>query len=201
MRAPRPASLPARTPPSLQGAAGWARARLLARILVLLMPPLFGSTALAQGALDPANEYRLKAAFLFNFATFTEWPKNDSTSLLACVYGDAPFGAHLDAIVGRKVGTRSFQVQRVSSVDALDGCQLVFITRPMIGNLGRVLDRLEGRAVLTVADSPGAMENGVMLNMDSSAGRISFSANLAAARRQGLGLSSKLLNLATEIKQ
>jgi hypothetical protein len=45
------------------------------------------------------------------------------------------------------------------------------------------------------------MENGVMLNMDSSAGRISFSANLAAARRQGLGLSSKLLNLATEIKQ
>ncbi len=176
------------------------RARLL-RILAVLVPTLFGSTALAQDAPNSADEYRLKAAFLFNFATFTQWPKHDNTSLLLCVYGDAPFGHHLHAIAGRMVGARSLQVHRISSVDTLGGCNMVFITRPMIGNLGRVLDNLNGRPVLTVADSPGAMENGVMLNMDSSAGRISFSANLASARRQGLTLSSKLLNLATEIKQ
>ncbi len=71
----------------------------------------------------------------------------------------------------------------------------------MIGNLGRVLDGVDGQPVLTVADSPGALASGVVLNMDSSAGQIRFSVNLAAARRQGLGLSSKLLNLATEIKR
>ena len=54
---------------------------------------------------------------------------------------------------------------------------------------------------LTVADSPGALDAGVMLNMDSASGRISFAANLAAARRQGLGLSARLLNLATEVRQ
>ena len=92
-------------------------------------------------------------------------------------------------------------MQRISSVSALDDCQIVFITRSMIGNLARVLDRVDGLPVLTVADSPGAMESGVMLNMDSSSGRIGFSANLAAARRNGLVLRSKLLNLAIEIKQ
>lgn len=77
----------------------------------------------------------------------------------------------------------------------------MFVARPAISNLGRVLDSVRDRPILTVADSPGALEGGVMLNMDSSAGRIRFSANLEAARRSGLGLSSKLLSLATEIKR
>ena len=87
------------------------------------------------------------------------------------------------------------------SVDALDGCEMVFATRPMIGNLARVLDRIGQRAVLSVADSPGALDAGVMLNMDSSSGRISFAANLATARRQGIALSARLLKLATEVRQ
>lgn len=187
--------------PPWRSSAGWGKLHLLARTLAVLLWAVFESAALAQGALDPAEEYRLKAVFLFNFAAFTHWPENDSVSLWVCVYGDTPLGAHVDAIAGRKVGKRNLQVQILSSVDALDGCDVVFIARRLIGNLPRVLDRLDGRAVLTVADSPGAMRNGVMLNMDSSTGRISFSANLAAARQQGLELSSKLLKLATEVRQ
>lgn len=187
---------PAHPPPAL--AALRLRRALLAWGFTLLLVMQAGAAHADEG---PADEYRLKASFLFNFATFTTWPGGGGETLSMCVYGDDPFGAHLDAIAGRKVGERRVQVQRATSVDALDGCQLVFVARPMIGNLGRVLDRINGRPVLTVADSPGAMESGVMLNMDSSAGRITFSANLAAARRHGLGLSSKLLNLATEIKQ
>ncbi len=160
-----------------------------------------GSVAFAQPSGGPADEYRLKAAFLFNFATFTTWPESGDTRLAVCVYGDDPFGVHLDTIAGRKVGERTLRVLRVSTVDALDACQMVFVTRAMIGNLGRVLDRVDGRPVLIVADSPGAIEHGVMLNMDSSAGRIGFSANLAAARRRGLAISARLLNLAIEIKQ
>ena len=105
----------------------------------MLVSAACASAALAQDALDPTDEYRLKAAFLFNFATFTQWPKDNSASLLVCIYGHAPFGPHLDAIAGRKVGGRSLQVLRVNSVDSLDGCQLVFVTRAVIGNLARVL--------------------------------------------------------------
>lgn len=162
---------------------------------------LLASAAIAQSGDGPADEYRIKAAFLVNFASFTTWPETSAEMLSLCVYGDDPFGAHLDAVVGRKVGQRSLRVVRASSVDALDGCEMVFVSRAMIGNLGRVLDRIARRPVLIVADSPGAVDNGVMLNMDSGAGRISFSANLAAARDHGLTLSARLLNLASEVKQ
>ena len=194
---------PTRRPPP------WSHVRVLPwpirllRLLACTSVLLGAATAsLAQPAEGAADEYRLKAAFLLNFATFTTWPEGVGDTLEVCVYGGDPFGAHLDQIAtARKAGTRALRVARVNSVDALDDCQMVFVARGMIGNLARVLDRIEGRAALTVADSPGALDAGVMLNMDSASGRISFAANLAAARRQGLGLSARLLNLATEVRQ
>jgi hypothetical protein len=147
------------------------------------------------------DEYRLKAAYLFNFASFTEWPGAASDTLTVCIYGDDPFGPNLDAIAGKSVGTRRIRIHRASSVDGLADCQLVFITRAVIGNLPRLMDTLGSAPVLTVADSPGAMQRGVMLNMDSTQGKVTFSANLAAARRQKLNLSAKLLSLATEVNQ
>lgn len=172
--------------------------RLRASIFGLL---LAAAATPAHPAEIVADEYRVKASFLLNFATFTTWPASGDETLSICVYGQDPFGTHLDTLSARKVGERGVQVRRVGSVGALDGCQLVFVARPAISNLGRVLDSVRDRPILTVADSPGALEGGVMLNMDSSAGRIRFSANLEAARRSGLGLSSKLLSLATEIKR
>lgn len=194
-----PSPTPERSARRLRRLHAHARTSLLAGLSALL---LCTSTAFAGGPLDAAEEYRLKAAFLFNFASFATWPGTAEDAKLAlCVYGEDPFGAHLDALEGRQAGKRSVQVQRVHSVDALDGCEMVFVTRPMIGNLARVLDRIGQRAVLSVADSPGALDAGVMLNMDSSSGRISFAANLAAARRQGIALSARLLKLATEVRQ
>jgi hypothetical protein len=99
------------------------------------------------------------------------------------------------------VGRRSLQMMRVNSVDSLGACQIVFITRPVIDNLQRVLDTLNGKPVLTVADSPGSMHQGVALNMGTRQNKVTFEANLAAARGNGLHLSSKLLNLASEVRQ
>lgn len=150
---------------------------------------------------DEISEYRLKAAFVFNFATFTEWPAEIGNVLRLCVYGSDPFGANLDSLQGREVGTRRIEVQRRASMDKLAECQLVFITRSGIGNLPRILDNLGASPVLTVADTPGAMQQGVALNMETDRDRITFTANLAAARQHGLTLSAKLLRLATEVLQ
>ena len=146
-------------------------------------------------------EYRLKAAFLYNFAAFTEWPSEVGNSLNLCVYGPDPFGEHLDNLRGKSVGKRTLSVSRASSVERLGSCQIVFITRPVIGNLPRVLDALNGRPVLTIADSPGAMRQGVVLNMGSEQNRVTFEVNLVAARDNGLNLSSQLLRLATEVRK
>ena len=155
------------------------------------------STAVA----DNLAEYRVKAAFLVNFATFTEWPAGGGSTLNLCVYGPDPFGEDLDKFRSRNIGGRSLVTTRVVSVDKLVNCQVVFITRPVIDNLQRVLDTLSGKPVLTVADSPGAMHQGVILNMGTKQNKVTFEANLAAARSNGLNLSSKLLSLASEVKQ
>lgn len=150
---------------------------------------------------DNLPEYQIKAAFWANFATFTVWPENVGNTLNLCVYGPDPFGTSLDNLQNRMIGRRSLTVTRVSSVNELGNCQIVFITRPVIDNLLRVLDNVDGKPVLTIADSPGAMRQGVIINMGTKLSKVTFEANLAAARGNGLNLSSKLLSLASEVKQ
>lgn len=150
---------------------------------------------------DSTEEYRIKAAFLYNFASFTEWPASLGNTLNLCIYGPDPFGEDLDKLIGRSVAGRNLSVRRTNSVEALSGCQIVFISRPAIANLPHVLDSLNGKPVLTVADSTGAARQGVTLNMGTAQNRVQFEANLAAARNNGLVLSAKLLRLATEVHQ
>ena len=169
-----------------------------------LLPALLAWVALC--VVSPAHseelpEYRLKAAFLYNFAVFTEWPADVGGTLNLCVYGGDPFGAEVDPLNGKKVGERSLAVQRKSTLESLKGCQIVFVAAPAIGQLPRVLELLRGQSVLTVADSSGALQQGVALNMGVAQGRVTFEANLAAARAMRLNLSSKLLRLATEVVQ
>ena len=92
-------------------------------------------------------------------------------------------------------------MQRKVGIDALKGCQIVFIAPAAAAQLPRVLDALDGQTVLTVADSAGAARQGVALNMAVNQNKVSFEANLKAARAAKLNLSSKLLRLATEVIQ
>jgi hypothetical protein len=146
-------------------------------------------------------EYRLKAAIVYNFIAFTEWPAEVGTTLDLCIHGKDPFGAEIDGLNGRAVGNRSIVLRRTGPGDTLKNCQVVFVTTSAIDSLPRLLDSLRDRPVLTVADSPGAMRRGVILNMNLAQDRVAFEANLQAARSAGLLLSSKLLRLATEVLQ
>lgn len=150
---------------------------------------------------DSIAEYQLKAAFLYNFASFTEWPAEQGNILNLCVYGPDPFGQALENMQGRSVAGRKLAVRRTNSVDGLENCQIVFITHPVIGNLPRVLDSLSGKPVLTVADTPGAARRGVAMNMITEQNKVQFETNPGAARSNQLIISSKLLRLAKEIYQ
>jgi hypothetical protein len=157
----------------------------------------FAPTALS----DDLPEYRLKAAFLYNFALFTEWPADTGATLTLCVYGRDPFGEEIDALQGKPVGARRIVVRRVTTIEGLTVCQVVFIVSPSGDGIPRVLSTLRGTSVLTVADAPGAARQGVALNMNVVNSKITFEANLTAVRAANLRLSSKLLSLATEVLQ
>ena len=173
------------------------RARRLLPALCVLVLLSWWSGARAQ----ESTEYRIKAAFLYNFARFTDWPTAVPDVLHLCVYGEDPFDEALDDLVGKRIGQRKLVVQHKSIGDSLLPCQLVFIAPRAMRSLPRVLDSLRGTAVLTVADSPGACQKGVMLNMAVVQGKVRFEANLQAAHAAQLRLSSQLLRLATEVIQ
>ena len=88
-----------------------------------------------------------------------------------------------------------------SSLETLKECQIVFIAASVAGQVPRVIDTVRGLPVLVIADTPGSLRQGVMLNMALFQGRVTFEANLTAARNARLTLSSKLLRLATEVVQ
>lgn len=161
------------------------------------------SIALASNAhADESGEYMLKAAFLYNFAIFTSWPERNMDNFNLCIYGKDPFNRDFDSLMQKKnINERKVIIHRMNTTDRLDQCQLVFISRAAIGDLAGVINSIKDKPVLTVADSPGVSEQGVVLNMNVKDDKITFEANLNRARKAGLNLSSQLLRLATEVHQ
>jgi hypothetical protein len=167
---------------------------LLRTLLVLLL--FLPGMASAQ-----APEYDLKAAFLFNFAKFVEWPasafSNERAPLTICVYGEDPFGSTLDAVVqGERVGERSLLVQRPDSVDDLGECHVLFVCRSERDRLDEVMKKVEGEPVLTVADTDGFLRAGGVINFILEGSKVRFLIDQEAAERSGLRISSKLMRLA-----
>jgi hypothetical protein len=170
--------------------------------MALLRTVLIGLLLLLPGlASAQAPEYDLKAAFLFNFAKFVEWPASafpgERTPLTICVYGEDPFGRTLDTVVqGERVGERGLAVQRPDGLDDLDACHVLFVCRSEKDRLEEVLAQVEGKPVLTVADTDGFLRAGGIINFILEGSKVRFLIDQEAAERSGLRISSKLMRLA-----
>ena len=180
-------------PMPFKSVAFWRVARLIWLTLLMFSAPCIKAQEL--------SEYRIKVAFLYNFALYTEWPDSVGKTLTLCIHGADPFGKELDELQGKRVGGRQLVLQRKASIDMLKECQLVFLPAQAIARLPRVLDELVDHPTLVVTDSPGAARQGAALNMVVNQQKITFEANWRAARAARLKLSSNLLRLATDVYQ
>jgi hypothetical protein len=170
----------------------------LLRCVAVFCAALFASNALPATG-DSFAEYELKAGYIYNFITFTEWPEAVPSVITLCVYGQDPFGASLDNLQGKKVGQRSLAVSRINSVDQVSVCQAVFVSMEAISNLARLEQVIAETPVLLIADSPGAALAGVAINLVNEGDKVSFEINLKSAQKHGLNLSYRLLQLAREV--
>ena len=150
-----------------------------------------------------APEYRVKAAFLYNFALLTEWPTNAFASanapLVIGVLGTDPFGPGLEQTLRhRKIGPRPVRIARFARVEEVKGCQVLFINPAEAAELPAILAALAGRSILTVGETENFACHGGMIGLvrraDSS---IALRINVDAVATANLKLSSKLLRLAT----
>lgn len=169
--------------------------------LKCLLPALLALVCAAAAAAPPVPEYELKAAFLYNFALFVDWPgegrAEGSPTLPLCVIGRDPFGPALDVLEGKAVRAQKIEVRRLDWTEGAAECRILFIAASEQGRLARILGAVAGRPVLTVADSEDWLDQGVMINLSRRQARLAFDINLGAARQAGLRISSKLLRLAS----
>lgn len=150
------------------------------------------------------DEYAVKAAFLYNFAKFVEWPPEKFASadapLVICIAGDNPFGPALGAVAGKRVENHPVEVRHLPTATGLDPCHIVFVGRADQGRYKPMLARLTRLPILTVSDIGDFTQAGGMIGLIEADQRIRFVINLTAARRANLKLSSQLLKLATTVE-
>lgn len=150
------------------------------------------------------SEYQVKAAFLFNFAEFADWPPGSYASpnspFLVCVIGQDPFGPILDEyLLRKKIGDHPVQIGRFPNLKDLTqprSCQIVFLSASVGRRLREVIDSFHGSSVLLVGDTPNFAAAGGAIEFTLEENHVRFTINLDAAERAGLRLSSKLLSLA-----
>lgn len=149
-------------------------------------------------------EYRVKGAFLYNFAKFVDWPTNAFASAEApfviAVLGDESVMQTLQQPVkGKSIGNRATQVRWIADGARIEPCQILFVAQSKTQQFTRILAALGSAPVLLVGESPGFIAGGGAISFTNDAGSVRFEINAAAAERAGLKISSKLLRVATVV--
>jgi hypothetical protein len=160
---------------------------------------LCGSVANPQDVTEPS----LKAAFIYNFAKFTEWPAevlSGAAPFNACVLGDVPISDALERSVrGRQLTGHAITVQRVAPDGPLKSCHLLYISGLKTTQLAGVVEAIKGAPMLTISDMDDFAQLGGIVHVFVENGKMRFDLNLEVARRMRLQLSSKLLALAARV--
>lgn len=170
------------------------------------MRPLLGFGMIAVTVLTGAapgqkfNEYQVKAAFIFNFASFIEWPRSAFRSpddpFTICVLGRNPFGHALETLVeGRVVDGRSFVVRQAADVSDVNGCHILFIGSSERLRFRSILEGLKNNSVLPVGDTSDFIAAGGVVAFRLEDGKVRIEIDARAAKARNLRVSSRLLSL------
>jgi len=178
--------------------------RRFLRNLAVLLSLLAGLWQRVGAADEQSLEYQVKAAFLLNFAKFTEWPSSAFRSadapLSICILGDDPFDGVLDQMIrGEAINGRKLAVLQIKRQPRPQTCQVLFMGKTQ-KDIRRTLADL-GSGVLTVGEEESFLREGGMITFVIENRRTRFDVNPTAADSAGLKLSSKLLSVARTVKK
>lgn len=171
--------------------------RAMARLCLLAPALLVPAPARAENS-APA----VKAAFVYNFAKFVEWPEGtfpDPRSPLDLCVAGAGLDGHLQRLEGREAQGHPIRVRSLGSHDSPAGCHVLLLEAGP-GERAQMLQAVGGKAVLTIADSSDFPREGGMIGLFVAANRVQFAVNLGAAQGAGLKLSARMLQLAQSVQ-
>jgi hypothetical protein len=173
------------------------RARQLLHAAVGMMGLWLALGAAAAPALDDAQ---LRAAFIYRFAQFTQWPPPPLREFTYCVAGNAAMQASLQALTLKSLGEASSRLRVLTEPQQVAQCQLLLLGFDDRTELQRWQSALAAEPVLVVGDSAEAFRNGAVIALVAEPNGLAFRINHTEAKRRGLVLSSQMLKLAREVK-
>ena len=148
------------------------------------------------------DEYEVKAAFLFNFSKFMEWPQSSASgNFEICILGDNPFETALDQLTkGKVVNGRPIQVRRIKDPTDARPCQIAFASSAERVKAAKLVDAVRGAAVLTVGETPEFLRAGGMIALSTDGNHVDIVINDNAIQGAGIKVSAKLMLLAKKYK-
>ena len=164
------------------------------------------SIAIQIGAKNTApSEYAVKAAFLYNFTKFAEWPEdvlNNRDSLKICIFGTNPFGSNLDkTVAGKKAHSKPIKIIYTTEVNDIIDCQMVFLASNNKKQIEEALTAVTNLSIITVSDLPEFASNGGMIGFYIDDKRVRFEINRRAVHQSDLSFSSRLLKIARIVQE
>jgi hypothetical protein len=188
--------------PSARGRQG----RTVTKIIRRLVIAVFCWTAMSQKpsadeVVPVSPEYVIKAAYIYNFAMFVEWPsdafRRESSPIVIGILGADPLGAAIDQTVrDKRIDKRPLVVKRLQWGQEFVDCHILFITSSETPRFGEVVQHVRNLPILLVTESPGLAARGAIINFIVEHNRVRCEINVDAAKRAHLSISSKLLGLA-----
>jgi hypothetical protein len=164
-------------------------------LLVLLAP--------ATRSVAVETEYQIKAAMLYNFAKFVEWPPDSFASnnhVTFCLVGKSPLNAPIQLMQGKLVKGRAVSIRQITRPNDVAGCQILFIPQSEYALMSVYLQQAKHYSILTVSDLEEFVSSGGMIGFYDADGNVRFEINLEAAQKRNLQISSYLLNLARRVQ-
>lgn len=173
----------------------WRRALCMSGLVACALAPL---PARADGPLETA----VKAAYLYKFMGYVEWPATeprtpDAPLTIGVAGSDALLAELQGVIAGRQVNGRALTARKVGANEAVEGLQALYMGRSAVAS--GMLSLTRGRAILVVTDEPDGLPDGAVLNFVLIDGRVRFEASVKNADRAGLRLSARLLSVAERV--
>jgi uncharacterized protein DUF4154 len=173
---------------------------LLYFLIILLAPVSFSTQAIAVD--ETSKEGKLKAAYLFNFLRFVEWPDESDGAINLCVIGNkSSYHDALLALTTQSINRQAISVSISNNENTLelDNCQLIFITDLKQKSESKILESFNSSPILTVGENPDFINNGGMINFITSKDKIYFEINMTAVKQTDIRISSKILRLAKKV--
>jgi hypothetical protein len=196
----------------LSKASGWTFAEFDWRLMTRLLRACALSIGVAAGVAGPrpvqadaqADEYRVKAAFLYKFGSYIEWPSEsfaraDSPVAIGVMGADTLADELVQIVAGRNVNGRPVRVRKLRPGDPIAGLHVLFIGRTDSGRLAEILAAAKGRALLTVTESEEGLELGSMINFVVVEDKVRFDVAPPPSESGNLRISARLLGVARKV--